>query len=81
MPCITGINDSVDQIRAVARFVAEAGLDRIVLLPYNGAAGAKYAWIEQPFSLEDRETQTEEYMTSLADVCRGEGLAVGSPTE
>ena len=76
VPCITGINDSVGQIRATARFVAEIGLECIVLLPYNGAAGAKYAWIEQSFSLEDRETQTEEYMASLADVCRGEGLAV-----
>ena len=60
VPCITGINDSVDQIRATARFVAEVGLEHIVLLPYNGAAGAKYGWIDQPFALEDRETQTEE---------------------
>ena len=76
VPCITGINDSVDQIRTTARFVAEVGLERIVLLPYNGAAGAKYAWIDQPFSLEDREMQTEEYMASLDEACRAEGLAV-----
>jgi pyruvate formate lyase activating enzyme len=49
VPCIAGINDSVDQIRATARFVAEAGLSHIVLLPFNGAAGAKYAWIDQGF--------------------------------
>jgi len=76
VPCITGINDSVEQIRATAQFVAEAGLEHIVLLPFNGAAGAKYAWIDQPFLLVDRETQTEETMASLADACREEGLSV-----
>ena len=76
VPCIAGINDSSDQIGEIARFVAHVGLDHIVLLPYNGAASAKYAWIDQPFTLGDRETQTEAYMTSLVDVCREEGLTV-----
>ena len=76
VPCITGINDGVDQIGDAARLVAAMGLQRIVLLPYNGASGAKYGWIDQPYSLVDRETQTEEHMALLADVCRGVGLAV-----
>jgi pyruvate formate lyase activating enzyme len=76
VPCITDINDSVDQIRATARFVAEVGLTEMVLLPFNGGAGAKYAWIDQPFLLADRQTQTEEKMASLADACRAEGLSV-----
>ena len=76
VPCITGVNDGEDQIRATARFVAEIGLARIVLLPYNGAAGAKYVWIDQPYAFPDREVQSEAYMTLLADVCREEGLTV-----
>ena len=76
VPCITGINDGEDQIRATAGFAAEIGLKRIVLLPYNGAAGAKYEWLNQPYTLSGRETQPEEHMALLADVCREEGLTV-----
>lgn len=76
VPCITGINDSVDHIKEVAKFVADVGLAQIVLLPYNGAAGAKYGWIDQAFAFEGRETQTEAYMALLADACRKEGLVV-----
>ena len=76
VPCITGVNDSVDQIADTARFVAEIGLSRIALLPYNGAAGAKYAWIDRPFAFDGRETQTKDHLAALADVCRLEGLTV-----
>ena len=73
---IAGVNDSVDQIADTARFVAEIGLSRIALLPYNGAAGAKYAWIDRPFAFDGRETQTKDHLAALADVCRLEGLTV-----
>ena len=76
VPCITDINDQPENVRATARFVAESDLSKIVLLPFNGAAGAKYQWLELPFKLEGRETQSEEYMASLAEICRNEGLTV-----
>ena len=75
VPCIPGVNDSVQQIRATAQFVAEIGIESIVLLPYNGAAGAKYEWIGLAFELEGKETQSDEYMSQLADLCRQEGLS------
>jgi pyruvate formate lyase activating enzyme len=76
VPCIPGVNDSPQQIRAVAQFVEEIGIQRIVLLPYNGAAGAKYEWIGLAFELEGKETQSDEYMNRLANMCRQEGLVV-----
>ncbi len=76
VPCIPGVNDSPQQIRATAGFVAEIGIERIVLLPYNGAAGAKYEWIGLAFELEGKETQCDEYMNRLADLCRQDGLFV-----
>ncbi|MBI3957338.1 MAG: glycyl-radical enzyme activating protein [Chloroflexi bacterium] len=76
VPCITGINDSPEQIGAISRFVSGIGLSQIVLLPYNGAAGAKYEWIERAFALGNRETQSEETMHRLADICRQDGLNV-----
>jgi len=76
VPCINGVNDAPDQIRATAAMTAEVGLGSIVLLPYNSAAGAKYEWIDSPFELSHVTTQDEDAMNALADICRAEGLEV-----
>lgn len=76
VPCISGVNDGPDQIMAIARLTAELGLNSIVLLPYNSAAGAKYEWIDAPFALPHITTQDEDAMDALADICRAEGLEV-----
>lgn len=76
VPCIAGINDSPEQIRAVASFVAGLGLSQIVLLPYNGAAGAKYEWIGRDFDLSALEPQSPETMANLAGICEEYGLCV-----
>jgi pyruvate formate lyase activating enzyme len=76
VPCIPGINDRKEQIRATAKLVHQFGIRRIALLPYNTAAGAKYEWIGRPFTLSDKETQDVQPMDTLADVCRREGLEV-----
>jgi pyruvate formate lyase activating enzyme len=76
VPCISGVNDSEEQIGAIAQVVAELGLSKIVLLPYNSAAGAKYEWLDCDFALPHAQTQSDEKMNALADVCRRNGLAV-----
>ena len=54
----------------------ELNLSQIVLLPYNGAAGAKYEWLGHEYSLADRVTQSDDTMNELADICRRDGLNV-----
>ncbi|MDP7485941.1 MAG: glycyl-radical enzyme activating protein [Dehalococcoidia bacterium] len=76
VPCIPGINDSVNQIRETTELVSEIGLKRISLLPYNSAAGAKYEWIGTPFELIGSETQNDNDMQTLADICSTAGLEV-----
>lgn len=76
VPCIAGINDSAEQIEAVARTVSAIGLSQIVLLPYNAAAGAKYEWLDWDYDLGQIEPQSEATMEELAAVCRGYGLNV-----
>ena len=76
VPCIPGINDSEEQIQSVVRFVNGLGIRRMALLPYNSAAGAKYQWIDRPYPLSDKVTQSSEYMNLLAGLCRAEGLQV-----
>ncbi len=74
VPCIPGVNDGEDEIRAIARFVAGAGVRRIDLLPYNSSAGAKYEWIGRAYAFPANERQSDEYIARLADTCRAEGL-------
>ncbi|MDP6452272.1 MAG: glycyl-radical enzyme activating protein [SAR202 cluster bacterium] len=76
VPCIPGINDGEEQIQSIARFIAPLGIQNMVLLPYNSAAGAKYEWIDHPFELSNAQAQSENYMASLADLCRQEGIEV-----
>jgi pyruvate formate lyase activating enzyme len=76
VPCIPGINDSIDQIRVTSRVIVDSGAKRIALLPYNSAAGAKYDWIGVAYELAGRESQSEEYMRELGDICRADGLEV-----
>lgn len=76
VPCIPMINDSPAQIADTAHFVAASGLTQIVLLPYNGAAGAKYEWLGRDFDLGAAEPQRDETMNQLAAICRQAGLTV-----
>ena len=76
VPCIHGVNDSEEQIQATARLVKGFGVERIALLPYNLAAGAKYKWLDRPYPLPETQGQSEEDMAKLAETCRREGLVV-----
>ena len=77
VPCIPGVNDSEEHIGDVARLVSGLGIGKIALMPYNSATGAKYEWLDRPFTLPgNQKTQGQEYMESLAKVCRDEGLEV-----
>ena len=76
IPCIPGINDGEEQIRAIASFASGLGIKKFALLPYNIAAGAKYRWIGHPYTLLHKETQPEEYMTTLAEIFKDEELQV-----
>jgi len=74
VPCITGVNDYDEQIRATARLVRRMGLEKIALLPYNASAGAKYRLIDRLFAFPRAQTQSEKKLAALAQVCRSEGL-------
>ncbi|MBE6757543.1 MAG: glycyl-radical enzyme activating protein [Ruminococcaceae bacterium] len=50
IPLIPTVNDTAENITATARFMADLGMDRVELLPYNRAAGAKYALLSQQYS-------------------------------
>ena len=48
----------------------------IHLLPYNGAAGAKYQWTGEEYGLADLARQSDDELEALAEIVRARGLAV-----
>jgi pyruvate formate lyase activating enzyme len=74
VPCIPSVTDTETNIAASAAFARDLGIKTIHLLPYNAAAGAKYAWIGRPYGLSQLETQSDGQMETLAQICRSYGL-------
>ena len=75
-PCIPNINDSADEIAAIAKFAKGLGIERIQLLPYNPMAGEKYNWIGEGYSLSDAAPRDKAYYEGLNQVAEKEGLTV-----
>lgn len=73
-PCIPGVNDSPEDIRAIARWVRSLGIAHMEALPYNAMAGAKYEWLDLPYPLGAAAEQGPERMRTLQKILRDEGL-------
>lgn len=58
IPLIPGVNDTVENITATAKFMTELGVKNVELLPYNTAAGAKYKGVGRSFQPEFDPTVT-----------------------
>ncbi len=50
IPLIPTVNDTKENIEATAAFMASLGVRAVELLPYNRAAGAKYALLSQRYA-------------------------------
>jgi pyruvate formate lyase activating enzyme len=79
LPLIPGHNDSEENLRAAAELIRQLGaVQKISILPYNTAAGARYSSIGQEYDLEglgyskDREGEALRIFSSagLAAVIR-----------
>jgi len=75
VPLIPGITDTVANVAAIYRFMAEGGLRSAALLPYNPAAGAKYEWLGQRYEIAGAP-QGRAQLEQLAALGREAGLGV-----
>lgn len=75
LPLIPGITDSAANVADIARFMCDAGLSRLALLPYNPAAGAKYEWLGRPYALAPQAAPAQHVDLLLA-TARAGGLRV-----
>lgn len=51
IPLIPGVNDTAENLTQTAEFLQELGVNKIELLPYNKAAGAKYAAVNKQYCI------------------------------
>lgn len=56
IPLIPTINDTEENLTETAEFMASLGVNRIELLPYNRAAGAKYPLVLRDYTVDFDET-------------------------
>ena len=72
VPLISGLNDGDTEMRQIAELLqGESGLERVELLPYNEAAGAKYKMIGKPYPYDfyaPRNIHADIFSQSRIDV-------------
>lgn len=77
VPLIPGYNDSIENLRQVAEFTrALTSVEKISLLPYNGAAGAKYSFIGRKYGLEHLDGHTKLEKADFVNLFSCVGLEV-----
>jgi pyruvate formate lyase activating enzyme len=74
-PIIPGHTDTVENIRAVARFVAQEmpGVKRYDLLAFNNLCTAQYERLGMEFPLKEAELVRKEEMEALKEAAEQEG--------
>ncbi|MBN1400265.1 MAG: glycyl-radical enzyme activating protein [Anaerolineae bacterium] len=73
VPLIPGVTDTDANVSGIFRFMREAGLRRVALLPYNTSAGAKYEWLDRPYEIR-AEVQSQAALEAMLALAQGEGL-------
>lgn len=77
LPLIPGVNDDVVNLRATGAFVAGLpGVDAIDLLPYHGAAAAKYRKLNLPYKGAHFAPAPPESLRGAMTILQQCGLAV-----
>lgn len=74
IPVIPGCNDSEDNIRATARFVLEAGLEVINILPFHRLGESKYRQVGRTYRFAEQEPPTDDVMQRVKQIIESEGV-------
>jgi pyruvate formate lyase activating enzyme len=73
-PVIPGFNDNVDDARAMARLLREAGAMRVQLLPFHNFGENKYALLDMPYTLHGVKNLHPENLSDYRQVYLDEGV-------
>ena len=73
-PVIPGFNDSLDDARAMARWLHEAGGSRVQLLPFHNFGESKYALLDMDYTLHGVKNLHPEDLSDYQRVYLDEGI-------
>ena len=73
-PVIPGFNDSLDDARAMARWLRETGGTRVQLLPFHNFGEGKYALVDMPYSLYGVKNLQPENLVAYRQAYLDEGV-------
>ena len=71
-PVVPTVNDTAEDIRAIARYAASIGAQEFHLLPYHRLGSDKYIGLGRQYSLKELQPPTAEkmqYLLSVAEEC------------
>jgi pyruvate formate lyase activating enzyme len=74
IPVIPGCNDSIENIRERAEFVAESGFKQIELIPCHRMGVLKYAQYGMVYPLHEAEVAPQTEIQDLRDIVESFGL-------
>jgi pyruvate formate lyase activating enzyme len=74
IPVIPGCNDSVENVSASVRFLAEVGFVQVELVPYHRFGVPKYAQYGMTYVLSDCRSVSEDEMRMLREIVHSAGL-------
>jgi pyruvate formate lyase activating enzyme len=77
VPLVPGVNDDEENIRQIARFVADLGtVPSIHLLPFHAGASGKYHALGMEYTMEGMRSPSPASLQSLASLITAHGVAV-----
>jgi len=74
IPVVPGCNDSLEEIRETARFVAGLGFKQIDLVPYHRLGISKYAQYGMVYPLAGCEPAPQDHLDELREIVKEAGL-------
>jgi pyruvate formate lyase activating enzyme len=76
IPLVPGITDTQGNLEGIFGFMADLGLCRVSVLPYNPSAPAKYEWLGRSFPLGHLEPQSPARRAEIRSLGARFGLEV-----
>ncbi|MCR4419119.1 MAG: glycyl-radical enzyme activating protein [Clostridia bacterium] len=74
IPVIPGCNDRPEEVRALARVVADLGLNRVDLMPYHRFGVGKYQMLDRTYELPDVIPPGREQLESIRQTFEAYGI-------
>ena len=76
VPLIPSINDDAETVAAMAQRIAETGVEKVTLLPYNPATPGKYSWVRRQTAFERASRQSPMALRNLRSIVEDAGMTV-----